>query len=114
MMWEESQGALSAWSEYLGVSGGAHSYDKIQPDMKSYSIPSDDIRYSHVLDYGRSGRTEGNFRGRYVCRSKLVLVLAHQHLVEKIGREDAERDYYSKLLPAIRVSSNACCYDPVI
>ena len=108
MMWEESRGAESKWSGYLGAScytnksicvhahGMGWSGTAALPEQFDTPMfwPEDDIK---ELQGTAVVGLSLHILWTSVCQSY------SSRSTDKIGREEAERDYYEKLIPAVKV-----------
>lgn len=101
MMWEAAQGSLSKWGQYLGLCIFDSSVIDIST-LCSATLPSHFDTPMFWDDKDLKELEGTSVVGRSECFLTCRINLTHWPS-EKLGKDDAERDYSEKVLPAILV-----------
>lgn len=77
---------------------------KLTPVRRNCSGLTIGVWHTDVLESNRTGRVEGYCRGRSVSSFLCICYLTDSlDFADKIGKDDAERDFYDKVIPTVQV-----------
>lgn len=105
MMWEEARGDDSKWSVYLSENISHYYYELFANSLWLQEV----CQRSSIRPCFGQPRSARNLVERQCVVSRIAsscLYGTQVDIIEKIGKEEAEKDYREKLLPAIQVSIN--------
>lgn len=104
MMWEESRGQASPWSTYLSTRRVSF---LLRDDVFMSQYPIATLPESFDTPMFWNDEDIKELQGTAVvgvCMISRIVTLIDILLEDKIGKADAEKDYYEKLVPVVKVT----------